>query len=117
MRCEGAEHLSEVIRNLPENCSKNIYHMSGSHQSRLCNDILHCLGVDWDAGICKRPGGGNIYISTNQEELKHIVVKLGLALAGFISPRLDNNCLGLLGHAQIIAQLLQKQHGIEGWRE
>jgi hypothetical protein len=116
MRCEGAEHLSEVIRNLLVNCSKNIYHMSGLHRSGLRDDILHSLGVDWDAGIRKRPGGGDDYISTNQEELKHIVVKLGLALADFISPQLDNN-LGLLGHVQIIAQLLQKQQGIEGWRE
>ncbi len=117
MLCEGAEHLSKVIWNLPKNCSKNIYHMSGLHQSGLCDDILHCLGVDRDARIRKRPGGGDVYISTNQEALKHIVVKLGLALAGFIGPQLNNNCLGLLGHVQIIAQLLQKQHGIEGWRE
>ncbi len=114
VRCEGAEHLSKVIRNLPKNCSKNIYHMSGSHQSGLHDDILHLLGVDWDVGIRKRPGGGDVYISTNQEELKHVVVKLGLTLAGFIGPWLDNNCLGLLGQAQIIAQQLQKQHGTEG---
>ncbi len=86
MCCEGAEHLSEVIWNLPKNYSKNIYHMSGLHQSGLRNYILHCLGVDLDVGICKRPRGGDVYISTNQEELKLIVVKLGLALAGFIGP-------------------------------
>jgi hypothetical protein len=87
--------------------------MSSSHQSRLRDDVLHGLGVGRDAGICKRPGGGDVYISTNQEELKHVVIELGLTLVGFVRPQFNNNSLCLVGRthiSHICTQLLQKHH-------
>ncbi len=51
--CERTEPFGCISRDLSKNSSEDVYHRDTSHQSRLKEDVVHCLGVLGESRVNK----------------------------------------------------------------